>query len=135
MSDLSEIMEQLARLVDDLRSQNNCATSIPLFAVMEKHRIYGVSREFTDSFELVEVDDETRKVGYTETDRFVTACLTRAGCKRYIKINGHNLRDPFIYVFSGYRNGEWAFLRAALPVILEALSAPITNPVPPQVQP
>lgn len=121
---LTTILAELSRLVADLQSQDNRATGIPLFAVMQKQRIYGLAQGYGDDVEVVRADDgKKRKVRYVEVDVFVTACLTERGCQDYIALNGHNLTRPFIYVFSGYRNGEWKFLRDALPVVLEALKA------------
>ena len=51
---------------------------------------------------------------YSEIDRFCTACFTRAGAEDYIRANGHNLREPFIFVESGHRNKEWQDIRAGL---------------------
>ena len=45
---------------------------------------------------------------------FVTCAFTEAGCKDYIKVNGHNLCEPRIYAYSGYRNKEWIGLRKHL---------------------
>jgi hypothetical protein len=53
-----------------------------------------------------------RRVGYLDTWDFVTACLTEAGADEYIRVNGHDLKEPRTYVTSGYRNQEWIDLRA-----------------------
>ena len=54
---------------------------------------------------------EWRRVAVKEIDVFVTACFTEQGCKDYLALNGHNLRKPFIYVTSMYRNEEMKQLR------------------------
>lgn len=107
--------EKLRSIRENLNTQDNRATHIPIFAVMQKRRIYGLKRSYCDDTEIVTDDDGTRrKVRYVEVDEFVTACFTEHGCKDYININGHNLKKPFIFVFSGYRNAEWEFLRDTL---------------------
>ncbi len=40
-----------------------------------------------------------------------TCCFTEQGCKDYLAANGHNLRLPFIYVKSGFRNAEYIGIR------------------------
>lgn len=52
---------------------------------------------------------------YITVERQHQAFFTEAGAEDYIRQNGHNLPGkPSIYVESGYRNDEWATLRAAL---------------------
>jgi hypothetical protein len=58
--------------------------------------------------------DDYTKVYYRDVYRFVQPFFTEAGAKRYIEINGHNLREPRIYVESGYRNEEWETVRELL---------------------
>lgn len=55
--------------------------------------------------------EEWRYLAIKDVDEFVTACFTEHGCEEYLKVNGHNLRRPFIYVFSGNRNAEFISLR------------------------
>jgi hypothetical protein len=81
----------------------------------------------------IEVDDEDFMVHFlTQTDdsscarfnvtytsyvdrwTFVTACFTNKEAERYIEENRHNLKEPRVFVASGYRNKEWIALRAAL---------------------
>lgn len=57
--------------------------------------------------------------------QFVTACFTENGCEDYLRANGHNLREPRIYVESGFRNAEWQLLRAFL--LLLAASQGVTH--------
>jgi hypothetical protein len=47
-------------------------------------------------------DFERIKVGVIW--QFVTACLTEQGCKDYLKIDGHNLKETRIQVGDGFRN-------------------------------
>lgn len=42
---------------------------------------------------------------------FITACFTRVGAENYLKANGHNLNQPYIYVHSLNRNQEMIGLR------------------------
>lgn len=58
--------------------------------------------------------DDYSKVYYRDVYRFVQPFFTEAGAKRYIEINGHNLREPRIYVESGWRNEEWETIRGWL---------------------
>lgn len=52
------------------------------------------------------------RVGYRDQWVFVTACLTRAGCEEYLRLNGHNLGKTRIMVEGEVRNKEWETLRA-----------------------
>lgn len=54
------------------------------------------------------------EISVKEIDEFVTACFTEEGANNYLKINGHNLRKPFIYVTSLYRNEEMIKIRELL---------------------
>jgi hypothetical protein len=40
--------------------------------------------------------------------------FTRAGAEEYVRINGHNLKDPRVYVDSAFRNAEWQAVRELL---------------------
>lgn len=121
--------------VDRLRTQDNRITSHPVFIVQQRNRIWGMDPDYTDTFAWLNADSEEvdpamaatleagrrahaptpegyRRVGYIDTWEFVTPCLTEAGAQAYIEVNGHNLKDPRIYVTSGWRNAEWIALRA-----------------------
>ena len=41
----------------------------------------------------------------------MTACLTEMGANAYLKADGHNLNEPYIYVHSLNRNEEMIGLR------------------------
>jgi hypothetical protein len=130
---LTTMIEQLAVLVGNLETQDNRITANPIFCVMQKRRIYGLKRSYCDDVEICTDDDgKKRKFRYVEIDEFVTACLTEQGCNDYLDRNGHNLKQPFIFVFGGWRNKEWEFLREALPVFGEhaALLAELRAAVP-----
>jgi hypothetical protein len=132
--------EWLAETRKNITTQDNACTAHPMFTVQQKRRLYGFDPEYgnDDSAvwlyddECVEPDEykqcaldayeyatnETpkgyRRVHYMDTWEFVTACFTEAGCKDYIKANGHNLHEPRIFVESGHRNLEWQRCRAML---------------------
>jgi len=75
-----------------------------------------------DEIELGEDDrQQWRRLAIKEADQFVTACLTESGAKAYLKRDGHNLNQPFIFVTSLYRNEEMKQLRNWL---LEAPNQP-----------
>lgn len=54
------------------------------------------------------------KLAVKEIDQFETACFTEQGCKDYLAANGHNLRKPYIYANSLFRNWEMLELRKML---------------------
>ncbi|HEC3266866.1 TPA: ead/Ea22-like family protein, partial [Escherichia coli] len=58
-----------------------------------------------------EPPEKWRRVAVKDIDEFVTCCFTEQGCKDYLAANGHNLRLPFIYVKSGFRNAEYIGIR------------------------
>lgn len=80
--------------------------------------------DYFDEIILDEDGGETTwiEVGYRDHWEFVTACFTRRGCEDYLRINGHNLTNPEIYVASGYRNDEWKAMREHLLARAEPLS-------------
>lgn len=114
-------------------------TSHPIFVVQEKVYDYGYDSAFASDYKWInyendheiasarkatkldeldrgmkDIPDGWEQVYYKERWEFVTACFTEQGCENYLKINGHNLREPRIYVESGFRNNEWIQLRAIL---------------------
>jgi hypothetical protein len=127
------LIERAAQL---LHTQDNRATQHPVFVVQQRRRICGVDDGYTDDFvwmdeewdevhdpELIEQLDVASsldppkgytRIGYLDIWEFVTACFTEQGCKDYIEVNGHNLREPRIYVESAHRNREWQAVRALL---------------------
>ena len=124
-------------IASNVRTQDNLATACPIFGVQQRRRIYGIDLDWggdcvwkhCDGFEAgpeeakdldskdkegAEIPPEWTKTGYHDEWEFVTACFTRAGCEAYLRANGHNLRDPRIYVYSGHRNAEWEAMRNLL---------------------
>ena len=118
---------------ESIRTQDNLATAEPLFCVFQKERVYGLDPAYTEDIvwydEESEADAATSKelekqwqldrrepgtwhrTGYKDVDRFVTACFTQDSAKAYILANQHNLKKPFIYVETLYRNPEMITLR------------------------
>jgi hypothetical protein len=119
---------------ENIRTQDNRVTSDPMFCVYQKREI--VAHEDYDHDRIVWIDEDGneaterqrmrlellhknfreppekwRRVAVKEIDEFVTCCFTEKGCKDYLACNGHNLRLPFIYVKSGFRNGEYIGIR------------------------
>lgn len=127
--------EDLGDIAAELRTQDNAITADPIFTVQQKERIYRVD---SDDFTWLETDDYNEiepaeaevlervyrrtgtepdgceRVGYVDRWVFVQPFFTRKGAEHYIKINGHNLKSPRIYVESAFRNTEWQRVRAAL---------------------
>lgn len=124
----------------NLASQDNQMTSHPMFLVEQKRRhtgydpVYAPNPEcivwidgdgiVTDADEIKRLDEEFNRTAaepgdyirsaYVDRWEFVTACFTEQGCKDYIAANGHNLKEPRIYVASGYGNAEWQAVRQYL---------------------
>lgn len=74
---------------------------------------------YDDSYDdEIEIDDDDgykvkwTRVGYRDQWVFVTACMTRAGCEEYLRLNGHNIGTTRIFVEGETRNKEWETLRA-----------------------
>ena len=88
-------MNTLSTIAENLHMQDNRITSDPVFWVEENIYIH---------------------CGAAGTWRYIPKhpFFTEQGAKDYIKINGHNLREPRIYVESGHRNYEWREVRAHL---------------------
>jgi hypothetical protein len=59
-------------------------------------------------------DDQYERTGYLDHWENVQPFFTRKGAEEYIRINGHNLKSPQIFVESGFRNHEWEEVRALL---------------------
>lgn len=119
---------------ENIRTQDNRITSDPMFYVYQKReivvdadydhdRIVWVDEDGNEAnkrhsrrLELLhenfrEPPEKWRRVAVKDIDEFVTCCFTEQGCKDYLAVNGHNLRLPFIYVKSGFRNAEYIGIR------------------------
>lgn len=67
-----------------------------------------------DEIELGNDEDgitEWRQLAIKEIDEFVTACFTEKGCNDYLALNKHNLKKPYIYTESLFRNHEMLSIR------------------------
>lgn len=126
-------MRTVADIARDIQSQDNRATSLPIFAVQQKRRQTGIDTMYTDDIVWVDSEGEASaeeheklereyqengdepdgwtRTGYVDTWEFVTACFTEAGCNEYIAQNSHRLNEPRVYAYSGYRNDEWQAVR------------------------
>ncbi|ELT2924911.1 ead/Ea22-like family protein [Escherichia coli] len=119
---------------ENIRTQDNRITSDPMFCVYQKReivvdadydydRIVWVDEDGNEAnkrqsrrLELLhenfrEPPEKWRRVAVKDIDEFVTCCFTEQGCKDYLAANGHNLRLPFVYVKSGFRNAEYIGIR------------------------
>ncbi|ELR7764372.1 ead/Ea22-like family protein [Escherichia coli] len=119
---------------ENIRTQDNRITSDPMFCVYQKReivvdadydydRIVWVDEDGNEAnkrqsrrLELLhenfrEPPEKWRRVAVKDIDEFVTCCFTEQGCKDYLAANSHNLRLPFIYVKSGFRNAEYIGIR------------------------
>lgn len=129
-----KLPDEFATIGENLRTQDNRITSDPMFCVFQKREV--VADEDYDHDRIVWVDEDGkeatelqatrlellhdncreapatwRRIAVKEIDDFVTCCFTEQGCKDYLACNGHNLRLPFIYVKSGFRNSEYQTVR------------------------
>lgn len=132
-----QLPELLQRLQLSLNTQGGRFTADPFFCVFSKREIvvdadYDHDRIFWWHQERhVEASETTErrlkslrrdgretgdwvKLAVKEIDNFETACFTEQGCKDFLEIQSHNLRKPFIYATSLFRNREMIALREAL---------------------
>ncbi len=115
-----------------IRTQDNRITDQPMFVVFQKREIIGSDEHSPsricwvwDGEEVTELrakrlealyQDGRDTRGYDryamqEVDEFVTACFTEHGCKDFLRQNGHNLRQPYIYACGSFRNNEYQLVR------------------------
>lgn len=130
-------IEQLQAIGKNIATQNNRCTDQPMFIVQQRRMITGIDTAYCedvgwyngdsfltegeefDALELCYNKDsiepsEWTRTGYIKIWQFVTACFTEQGCKDFLAINGHNLKEPRIYAEGSYRNEEWRTVRNAL---------------------
>lgn len=129
-----QLPDEFYTIADNIRTQDNRITSEPMFCVYQKReiavdsdcdydRIVWVDEDGNEASEhksarlellhenFREPPDGWHRVAVKDVDDFVTCCFTERGCKDYLACNGHNLRLPFIYVKSGFRNAEYISIR------------------------
>ncbi|HBQ4959082.1 TPA: hypothetical protein L7376_002424 [Klebsiella pneumoniae] len=115
-----------------IRTQDNRITDQPIFVVFQKREIIGSDEHSPsricwvwDGEEVSELrakrlealyQDGRDTRGYDryamqEVDEFVTACFTEHACKDFLRQNGHNLRQPYIYACGSFRNNEYQLVR------------------------
>lgn len=126
-------MQEIGSLI---RTQDNRATSDPIFIVQRLRRMYGVDAEYACSSVWLDSDQEEaseieaaglavlsangvaiegwEKVWYIDHWDFVTACFTEKACQDYIAAHRHNLGESRIYAASAYGNPEWIAVRKFL---------------------
>lgn len=123
--------QDLKNIAHEINTQDNRITAHPLFCVFEKERIYGLDPDYSDVFEWYKPEQNSvlrpselteekaeqegyEKVYYVERDRFINAHFTEKAANEYIKINGHNLNEPFVFVTSLSGCNEMIEIRKAL---------------------
>lgn len=127
-----KLPSELYTIGELIRTQDNRITDQPLFVVFQKREIIGSDEHSPsricwvwDGEEVSELrakrlealyQDGRDTRGYDryamqEVDEFVTACFTEHGCKEYLRQNGHNLRQPYIYACGSFRNNEYQLVR------------------------
>ncbi len=133
---LESRLNEIGTLVN---TQDNRITSHPVFVIEKKVRDFGYDADFASDYVWVDYGNDCNEADgeqhrnldriFSETGRsldlwercyynirweFVTCCFTEQGCRDYLNINGHNVGESRIYVYSGWRNHEWQQVRAAL---------------------
>jgi hypothetical protein len=110
---------ELQLIGERLRTQDNRITQNPMFCVQQKRRIYGLDPRWTDNTvwyrngEMVEdgTEENAERVGYLDYWETVMVAFTEGGCNEYLRQNGHNLKEPRIYVESFNRCPEMIAIR------------------------
>lgn len=130
------INAKLPEIGNLINTQDNRYTADPFFVVFSKQEIvvdeeYDHDRIIWVTDDGDELDDKKsarletlhkggresekyRRLAVKAIDQFETACFTEQGCKDFLKIQGHNLRRPFIYAHSFWRNHEMLAIREML---------------------
>jgi hypothetical protein len=111
------VNDTLKLIGERLRAQDNRIPENPMFCVQTKHRDLvpdGFSTETIWVLAGEEVDKDTEDAEeYCIRERWETVMVafTEEGCKEYLRLNGHNLREPRIYVESFNRCPEMIAIR------------------------
>ena len=132
--------ETLRTMGANIRTQYNAGTADPMFVVFQKKMVTGLESGYEDFWIWVsddngdyeEADADTavvlkrlfdagdpliiggrtyKRMGCRWIDMFCAAFLTQKGAEDYLVCNGHNLKQPFIYVHGMYRNAEMIAVR------------------------
>lgn len=137
-SGLSTAIPHAVAIGELITTQDSLYTADPLYVVFQNRRIYGIDTKHDgpvvwysiygegEAEEEMAADLENAyqensqepegwmRTSYVDVDVFCTACFTRNGCEEYLRVNGHNLNEPFIYVESLRRNEEMIGVRGLL---------------------
>ncbi|TAI99917.1 hypothetical protein EG332_04230 [Pectobacterium versatile] len=126
------VPEALRIIGQQINTQDNRITDQPMFVVFQKREIIGSDEHSPSRIVWVWDGEEVSELrakrlealhhgcryirGYDryamqEIDEFVTASFTEKGCKDYLSLNGHNLRQPYIFACGSYRNNEYQTVR------------------------
>lgn len=121
----------LKEIGEHLKTQDNRITQNPMFCVQVKVRDSGYDADYSDtrcwwnpSRMVCQYDDEPKDLkgwdgpyGYKDRWETVMVAFTEAGCKEYLRLNGHNHHgEKRIYVESFNRCPEMIAIRDALMV-------------------
>ncbi|MFJ5398439.1 hypothetical protein [Pectobacterium sp. CHL-2024] len=128
----SSVPEALRIIGNNINTQDNRITDQPMFVVFQKREIIGSDEHSPsrivwvwDGEEVSELRAKRLEALYhngrdtlgfdryamQEIDEFVTACFTEQGCEDYLSLNGHNLRQPYIFACGSFRNNEYQTVR------------------------
>ncbi|MBN3145329.1 Lar family restriction alleviation protein [Pectobacterium brasiliense] len=128
----SSVPEALRIIGNNINTQDNRITDQPMFVVFQKREIIGSDEHSPsrivwvwDGEEVSELRAKRLEALYRngrdtrgfdryamqEIDEFVTACFTEQGCEDYLSLNGHNLRQPYIFACGSFRNNEYQTVR------------------------
>lgn len=83
----------------DFLEENDYCDEEDVIKCRERLRQYGVNEE------------NCQKVYYIDIWENVQPFFTEEEAQQYLKINGHNLKNPRIYVACAFRNEEWQLMR------------------------
>lgn len=120
-----EAMTPLRKIGERLHTQDSRCTENPMFCVQQKRRIHGIDTRWSDGEtqwvldgEIVEPGTEgAKEYGFKDIWETKMVAFTEQGCKEYLRQNGHNLREPRIYVESFNRCPEMIAIRERLMAI------------------
>lgn len=111
--------DQLKAIGQLLRTQDNRITQNPMFCVQQKRRVSGIDTRWGGDNTVWVLDGEivdpntpgAEEYGYRDLWETVMVSFTEEGAKEYLRQNGHNLKEPRIYVESFNRCPEMIAIR------------------------
>jgi hypothetical protein len=130
--EINKEKEWLEEVKLELETQDNLGTDTPLYVVYNQVRLPADPECSSDGIEWILYDsdgdpdifdsleeaqnyvkesgnweeDDIREIHYHLIKSFQQVFLTRKKAEEYLKRNKHNLKDPIIYVESGWNNVE-----------------------------